>query len=462
MKRGLPRNCNGCLANQKARNKFPSRSSHVRTGVSELLECELIPRFDVCGRVMVGVPLLDGNIERIESRQTKQEWKMKINKAKNMTVSAKGMSLRLSLLAITAALVLAAFPSSAANNPNAPDHYVQINLVSDQAGKAQIQDTNLVNAWGVSFNAGSPFWISDNGTGKSTLYAVTNGVVTRQGLVVNIPGDGTPTGQLFNGTPSFHTNLFIFVSEDGTISGWRGALGTNAEILVPPNTNNVYKGVTLATNSSGRILLAANFRNGSIDFYDSTPTLFQQLFDKSALDLGYAPFNVQNINGLVVITFAKQDAAKHDDVPGRGHGLIDVLDPQTGILIRFVTGSDAGGTLQEINSPWGVALAPNSFGKHGDQLLVGNFGSGTIMTFNADFNAEGDFQGLLQGHRHGVVKIDGLWALTFGNLGSAGGTGDTLYFTAGPDGENHGLFGFLTPFNGHNGQNDQGEDNDNQ
>jgi uncharacterized protein (TIGR03118 family) len=380
---------------------------------------------------------------------------MKNNKAKNTTASEISTSLRLSFLAISAAMALAAFASSA-KNPNAPDHYVQVNLVSDQAGKAQIQDTNLVNAWGVSFSGGSPFWISDNGTGKSTLYAVTNGVVTRNPLVVNIPGDGNPTGQFFNGTPAFHTNLFIFVSEDGTISGWRGALGVNAEILAQ-RTNAVYKGATLATNASGRVLLAANFREGTVDVYDTNVNLVAQLSDPNAPS-GYAPFNVQNIDGLIFVTFAVQDDEKEDDVPGRGHGLIDVLNPQTGQFVRFVTGSDAGGKLKEINSPWGVALAPDSFGKHGGELLVGNFGSGTIMTFNA----EGEFQGLLKGHRHGAVKIDGLWALTFGNIGSAGGTTDTLYFTAGPDGESHGLFGLLRPFNGHNGQNDQGEDDDDQ
>jgi uncharacterized protein (TIGR03118 family) len=376
---------------------------------------------------------------------------MKKNKAINTTASVKTMSLRLSFLAIAAGMTLAALPSSAKDNPNKTEHYVQINLVSDQAGVAQIQDTNLVNAWGVSFSAGSPFWISDNGTGKATLYAVTNGVVTRVPLVVNIPGDGTPTGQLFNGTPAFRTNLFIFVSEDGTISGWRGALGVNAEILAQP-TNTVYKGVTLATNSTGRILLAANFRQATVDVYDTNTTLIAQLSDSSAPS-GYAPFNVQNIGGLVFVTFAVQDDKKHDDVPGRGHGLIDVLDPQTGQFVRFVTGSDAGGKLKEIDSPWGVALAPDSFGKHGGELLVGNFGSGTIMTFNA----EGEFQGLLKAHRHGAVKIDGLWALTFGNIGSEGGSTDTLFFTAGPDGESHGLFGFLTPFSG---RDDKDDDND--
>lgn len=376
---------------------------------------------------------------------------MNMNKAINTTASALSTSVRLSLLAIAAAMALAAFPSSAKDNPNKTQHYIQINLVSDQAGVAQIQDTNLVNAWGISFSSGSPFWISDNGTGKSTLYAVTNGVVTRNPLVVNIPGEGNPTGQFFNGTPAFHTNAFIFVSEDGTISGWRPALGVNAEILAQ-RTNAVYKGVTLAANSTGPILLAANFAEATVDVYDTNTTLIAQLSDTSA-PTGYAPFNVQNIGGLVFVTFAKQDDAKHDDVPGRGHGLIDVLDPQTGQFVRFATGSDAGGKLKEINSPWGVALAPDSFGKNGGDLLVGNFGSGTIMTFNA----EGKFQGLLKAHRHGAVVIDGLWALTFGNNGSAGGNTDTLFFTAGPDGESHGLFGILAPFSN---KDDQGEDND--
>src|SRR5882757_167651 len=325
---------------------------------------------------------------------------MKKNKAINTTASVKTMSLRLSFLAIAAAMALAALPSSAKDNPNKTEHYVQINLVSDQAGVAQIQDTNLVNAWGVSFSAGSPFWISDNGTGKSTLYAVTNGVVTRNPLVVNIPGDGNPTGQFFNGTPAFHTNLFIFVSEDGTISGWRPALGVNAEILAQ-RTNAVYKGVTVAANASGRILLAANFAEATVDVYDTNTTLIAQLSDTSA-PTGYAPFNVQNIGGLVIVTFDKQDDAKHDEVHGRGHGHIEVLDPQTGQFVRFATGSDAGGKLKDINSPWGVALAPDSFGKNGGDLLVGNFGSGTIMTFNA----EGKFQGLLKAHRHGAVTID--------------------------------------------------------
>jgi uncharacterized protein (TIGR03118 family) len=367
---------------------------------------------------------------------------MKIHHTQNTIASVIST---LNLFAIATIMGWVALPSLA-KSPNGTEHYVQVNLVSDQAGVAQIQDTNLVNAWGISFSGSSPFWISDNGTGKSTLYAVTNGVVTKQRLTVNIPGEGNPTGQFFNGTPAFHTNFFIFVSEDGTISGWRPALGVNAEILAQ-RTTAVYKGTALAANASGQVLLAANFAEATIDVYDTNVNLVTQFSDPDAPS-GYAPFNVQNIDGVIFVTFAKQDDQKHDDVPGIGHGLIDVLNPQTGQFLRFVTGSDAGGKLKEISSPWGMALAPDSFGKAGGDLLVGNFGSGTIMTFNEN----GDFQGLLKGHRDGAVVIDGLWALTFGNRGSAGGSTDTLFFTAGPDGENHGLFGFLQPFNG-NGKN---------
>jgi uncharacterized protein (TIGR03118 family) len=325
-------------------------------------------------------------------------------------------------------------------------HYQQVNLVSDQPNVAVARDTNLVNAWGISFSSTSPFWISDNGTGKSTLYAVTNDAsgithVQRQSLVVNIPGEGNPTGQFFDGTGSFHSNIFVFASEDGTISGWRGALGTNAEVLVSRPTA-VYKGITRATNSAEVLLLAANFSEARVDVYRTNLALVAQYTDPSA-PVGYAPFNVQNLGGIIFVTFAKQDAAHHDDVAGSGNGLIDTLDPETGGFTRFATGSDAGGNLHDFNSPWGLAVSPDGFGKHSDELLVGNFGSGTIMTFDSN----GKFQGLLKGFREGPLQIDGLWGLTFGNGRSAGMT-DTLYFTAGPDGEGHGLFGSLTPAQG--------------
>jgi len=330
------------------------------------------------------------------------------------------------------------------NNDN---RYKQVNLVSDQAGVAILQDTNLVNAWGMSFSPTSPFWISDNGSGRATLYAVTNDSsgnvqVSKVGLEVTIPGEGNPTGQLFNGTGGFNGDIFIFASEDGTISGWRQTLGTAAETLIKRDTA-IYKGITLVTTEKGPMLLAANFAEATLDAYrtnDSGAVELVGQFSDPKAPAGYAPFNVQSLGGIVFVTFAKQDEAKKDDVSGPGHGLIDTFDPQTGNFRRFATGSDAGGRLRAINSPWGLAIAPGSFGRHGDQLLVGNFGGGTIMSFEAD----GEFNGLLQGVNQGPIVIDGLWALSFGNGGRAG-TPDTLFFTAGPDDESHGLFGSLSP-----------------
>jgi uncharacterized protein (TIGR03118 family) len=323
------------------------------------------------------------------------------------------------------------------------DDYLQINLVSDQDGVAMLQDTNLVNAWGVSFSSGSPFWVSANGTGKALLYSVTNDmngnlVVTKQGLEVTIPGDGTPSGQVFNDKGGFKGDIFLFVSEDGTISGWRQSLGTNAEVLTTRNSA-VYKGVTLAETSNVPILLAANFAEATLDMYDTNATLLGQFSDLDAPS-GYAPFNVRLLQGMVFVAYAKQNDEKHDDVAGAGNGLIDVFNPNTGIFHRLVTGSDAGGKFKQINSPWGLAISPDSFGRHGDQLLVGNFGSGTIMTF--DDHAK--FKGLLKGTDEHPLVIDGMWALTFGNGGKAG-TPDTLFFSAGPNSEGDGLFGSITP-----------------
>ncbi len=363
------------------------------------------------------------------------------------------------------------------NDKDADDDafYKQINIVSDPAGVALLQDPDLTNAWGVSFSSGSPFWVSDNGTGKSTLYSVTNDPsgsphVAKLGLIVNIPGDGNPSGQVFNPTTNFNHDMFIFVSEDGTISGWRGALGTNAEVLTNRSTA-VYKGVTIVTNLGEPLLLAANFGEATVDVYDGDMNLMGQLSDPDS-PAGYAPFNVASLGGTIFVTFALQNDEKHDDVAGRGHGFIDTLDLPTQTFTRFATGSDAGGKIKEIDSPWGLAISPAGFGEHEDQLLVGNFGSGTIMSFNE----HGHFLGLLKSAPGKPVVIDGLWAIVFGNGGQAGVPG-TLYFTAGPDGESHGLFGSLEPVakhddddhdhghghdgNGGNGQGNNGNHNGN-
>jgi len=365
---------------------------------------------------------------------------MRKNTSKKI-IAAISTPRRLSLCALAAALALASVPALARDDEKSGG-YLQTNLVSDLAGIAQLQDTNLVNPWGISFSATSPFWVSDNGSGLSTLYAVTNDAggsphVAKQGLQVAIPGGGVPTGQLFDGAGAFNGDIFIFAGEDGTISGWRGSLGTAAELLVF-RASAVYKGITLATNTGTPLLLLANFREGTVDVYDTNLDLVQ-FADPNAPD-GYAPFNVKNIGGLIIVTFAKQDAAKHDDVAGDGNGLIDVFNLKTGRFHRFATGSGAGGRLTAINSPWGVALAPRSFSKHGDRLLVGNFGSGTIMAFEAG----GDFRGFLEDPNGQPIAIDGLWGLAFGNGGKAGVPG-ALYFSAGLNGEADGLFGSIVP-----------------
>lgn len=362
---------------------------------------------------------------------------------------AQRRAYRLSTVPLLATVCLAAparadMMMSGGDKPQPVIHYRQINLVADLPGVARLQDTNLVNAWGMTFSSTSPFWINDNGTGLATIYSVTNDasgqtVVTKQSLEVNIPGEGTPSGIVFNGTGAFHNDVFIFASEDGTISGWRNSLGTNAEVLVS-RSNAVYKAITLTHTAHGPVLLAANFAEARVDVYDTNLTLKAQYADPHA-PAGYAPFNIAAVADGVVVTYAKQDDKKHDDVAGRGHGLIDLLDPDTGQFQRFATGSAAGGKLPAINSPWGVAVAPASFGRFAGDLLIGNFGSGTIMVFDA---GTGRFRGLLKGVHEGTVKIDGLWALAFGN-GARAGDADTLFFTAGPDKENHGLFGALVP-----------------
>lgn len=314
--------------------------------------------------------------------------------------------------------------------------YRQDNLVSDLPGVAPLQDASLVNAWGVAFGGAGPFWVNDNRTGKSTLYAVTNEaggsqVVTKQALEVTIPGDGSPTGVVNNNRGGFNGDVFLFASLDGTISGWRSALGTTAEILATRPTA-IYTGLAIVTNSGGPLLLAANFAEGTLDAYGANGGLAAQFADANA-PAGYAPFNVQVVNGTVFVMLAKAEA-------GRGRGLVDVFDPETGVFRRFAAGSDAGGPLHVMDSPWGVALAPNSFGKHRGDLLVGNFGSGTIMTFGTD----GQFHGLLEGTDHRPIVIEKLWGFTFGNGGRAGSP-DRLFFAAGPGNETHGLFGSLSP-----------------
>jgi uncharacterized protein (TIGR03118 family) len=315
-----------------------------------------------------------------------------------------------------------------------PVGFVQTNLDSDVPGLAKFTDPDLVNAWGMGASPGSPVWVGANGTGKSVLY---DGGGVKQGLVVTIPGDGSVTGVSFsNVAGSFNGDTFLFANEDGTVSGWRGALGTTAETLALASAANVYKGLAQSLISGNAYAYLANFRNGSIDVLKGNAGALGPTgtFTDPNLPAGYAPFGIQNIGGILYVTYAVQDAAKHDDVPGAGNGIVDAFDLQGSLLGRVATHG-------ALNSPWGLALAPAGFGDVGGDLLVGNFGDGTINAYDPTSHA---FIETLRDSSGNPLVIDGLWGLRFGNGGTFGSP-NTLYFTAGPNGESHGLFGQLTP-----------------
>jgi uncharacterized protein (TIGR03118 family) len=343
--------------------------------------------------------------------------------------------------------VLAGAPAQANSAPPTP-HFNQINQVSDQPGKAKIQDPDLVNSWGLALGPTTPLWVADNGTNKATIYAggLKGAAVTKAPLTVSIPG-GAPTGEVFNSTGSTRDFLvkvgtkkvpatFMFDSEGGQITAWSNmGSGTKASV-VAHHTGAIYKGLALVTiGCSCHYLLATDFHNGKVDVYDSS---FQRVH-VDALDLrdptlpaGYAPFNVMVSGHQVYVTYAKQDAAKSDELHGPGLGFVDVYDVSGAHPVRHRVASH--GTL---NAPWGLAIAPANFGAFAGALLVGNFGDGHIFAY-----CNGRFLGALRypdGHR---VHIDGLWALLPGTA-TTGGVG-TLWFSAGPDDEMHGLVGQLT------------------
>ena len=291
-------------------------------------------------------------------------------------------------------------------------------------------DSQLINPWGLASSASSPLWIGSNGTGLAEVY---NGAGVKQGLVVTMPGEGSVTGVAFNGTGGFNSDLFLFVAEDGTVSGWRGALGTTAETLAAGSDANVYKGLTTASVGGFTYAYLANFRNGSVDIMKGSggaPDLTGNFTDPGGLPPGYAPFNIQDLNGDLYVTYALQDALKHDEIDGAGLGFIDEFDLNGDFIMRVVS----QGLL---NAPWGMVIAPVGFGDVGGDLLVGNFGDGAINAYNP---LTGAFQEtLLNGITGTPLSIDGLWGLRFGNGGN-GGNPLSLFITAGTGGETGGLF----------------------
>jgi len=345
------------------------------------------------------------------------------------------------------------------------NRYVITNLTSDLPGIAPNTDPVLQNAWGVAFTPGaSPFWIADNATGCSTLYD-GSGVPVSLRVKLPLPGGSVParacthvdptnpptpapaapTGLVWNPTTTFlvpgtsSPATFIWATEDGTISAWTNGLTPpdHAVLAVDKSPGAVYKGLVFGTNVHGVFLFATNFRAGTIDVFApgyraATSAEIEGDFTDPNIPAGFAPFGIQNINGDLFVTYALQNAAMHDDVAGPGNGFVDVFDTDGHLLRRFASRG-------ALNSPWGVARASFAFGRFSGAILVGNFGNGEVNAFDSD----GHFLETLKDDKGKPVVIDGLWTLTLG--GGRNSSSDTLYFTAGPNGETDGVFGTITP-----------------
>src|SRR5437870_1412591 len=335
----------------------------------------------------------------------------------------------------TAFLVLTAISFTAAFAR--ADTYSSTNFQSDLPGLAAHVDPNLVNPWGMAVSSGGTIWVSDNGTGVSTLYGQDG---TAASLVVTIPTSarnkdgGNPTGVVFNSTEFFKVtkngnsqpSRFIFVSEDGSISGWSPALDQTHAIIAVDNGTNlgskraIYKGATLGVANGHNFLYVTNFHTGHVETYDEN---FHQVnpggFADGTLPAGYAPFGIRNISGEIFVTYALQDAKGEDDVAGPGNGFVNVFDPSGNFLRRLVSNGN-------LNAPWGLALVDG-------ELWIGNFGDGTINNYDP---TNGTFLETISKANGDPVQFDGLWDLL--PLGAG------VYFTAGIADEEHGLFGLIT------------------
>lgn len=325
-----------------------------------------------------------------------------------------------------------------------PGVFHQTNLVSDLPGVASITDPDLVNPWGITFSPTSPFWVSDNVSGKATLYSgdVTT-PLTKVALTVTIP-PGSPTGTVFNGTTDFKIPApnnttavarFLWATQSGAIVGWSG--GTNVQI--PIGMNAVYTGLAIgsvtANNVTSNYLYAADFEHNRIDVYDGmfhVATAFNGLFTDPNIPDSYSCFNIQNLGGKLYVTYAQQSHKEPDEETDRGAGFVDVFDTSGNLLQRLIKGN-------HLVAPWGMALSPATFEPFGNALIVGNFGDGQLHAYDPE---SGRYLGELKDESGKTLVIDGLWGITFGNGGS-GGDKNALYFAAGIDDETHGLFGSL-------------------
>jgi uncharacterized protein (TIGR03118 family) len=330
----------------------------------------------------------------------------------------------------------------------------RVDIVSDLPG-ARVTDPTLINAWGLAFNPLGVARVSANGSGLSEVYSSAGAHVIPSVVIPACRATvSAPTGQTFNSVPNtFMGDAFIFVTEQGTVAGWQPSLGSQAALRfggtacgVTDPVADVYKGVTIATNIDNVTrLYAANFRTGTVDVFDTSYARVQVSgnFADPTIPAGFAPFNVQEINRRLIVTYARQDAARQDDVPGLGNGYVNLFDTDGNLLGRLV--SDG-----ELNSPWGVAYTPDDYGRIPNRLLVGNFGDGLIHVYLSVIPLPADtttpqfrHEGVIGNPDGTPMVIDGLWALRFG-VDAGGFSSNTLYFTAGPANETHGVFGALS------------------
>jgi len=354
---------------------------------------------------------------------------------------------RLVLTALAAAALVAA-PVSAANI-SSQNSYSVTALVSDTGVGGSKVDTNLVNGWGITASSTSPWWVANNHTDTSTLYRGDGTIVPR---VVSVPGG--PTGTVFNGVGTFPVSaggatansVFIFANEDGEIRGWNpGVPGPNTnvtEVGATGENDASYKGLAIGTAGGNAYLYAADFHNGKVDVYSSSWALQSWSLVDPGIPAGFAPFGIQNLNGMIFVTYAKQDADAEDEIAGEGLGYVSAFGTDGSFLGRVASGG-------ALNAPWGLAWAPATdghgnpgFGKFSGDLLVGNFGDGRINAFA--WTSDGwEARGHLKTANHLPLVVDGLWGIGFGN-GAGSGPTTTLYFAAGPDDETHGLYGSIT------------------
>jgi uncharacterized protein (TIGR03118 family) len=342
--------------------------------------------------------------------------------------------------AIIAIAALLAAAVAAAPQTNA---FTVTNLVTDTGSSAPSDDASLVNGWGLSAGPTTPWWASNNGTNSSTLYS---GAGAKQALTVAVAGG--PTGTVFNGSATDFVVAqngksgaarFLFATEAGTILGWSPAVnGTTALPGVDRSAQKaVYKGLAVLNDR----LYATDFHNNRVDVFDASFKLVRPAsFRDPKLPKGYAPFGIQALKGSIFVTYAKQDADRHDDVAGAGFGYVDQFTPAGKLVARVASG---GRKNAPPNAPWGLALAPSSFGPFSGDLLVGNFGNGRISAYHERSGGKWGYKGQLRRGDGSLIAIDGLWAVAFGN-GAAAGPATSLYFLAGPGGEAHGLFGAIT------------------